>query len=146
MEAVGATASIISIATLAIQLGDALRKAAEFWDAIEDAPANVQRISRELQLLVKGLDTIRHQHEATLDSDEHEQWIRQALELVKEDIDELVDLVSDLSRSLGPGYGRVKQNWGKVRIVLKRDKIRRCKHNIESAKTMLSLLQTSQTR
>jgi len=95
---------------------------------------------------VKSFDTIRHQHEATLGPDEHEQWIKQALELVKEDTDELVNLVSELARSLGPDYGRVKQSWGKVRIVLKRDKIRRCKDNIESVKTMLSLLQTSQIR
>ena len=146
MEVVGATASIISIASFAVQLGDALRKAAEFWESFEDAPADIRRISRELRLLINILNTIRHRQETVRNQDGLEHWIKEALELAKHDIDELASFVSELARFTGPGNGQMKQHWGRVRIVLKRDKIAKFKGYIESAKSILSLLQMSQTQ
>jgi hypothetical protein len=146
MEAVGLTASIISIATLVVQLADTLKKAAEFWDSFEGAPADIRRISRELRLITHILDTIQRQHEAALNPDVQDQWIKEALELAKQDIDELSQLVSELSRRIGPENGRLKRQWGRVRIILKNDKIEKFKANIESAKSILTLLQASQTQ
>lgn len=90
--------------------------------------------------------TIRHRHESGFNQDVHDQWIKEALELAKQDIDELASLISELARSMGPGNGRLKRHWGRVRIVLKGDKIAKFKSYIESAKSILSLVQTSQTQ
>jgi len=146
MEAVGVTASIISIATLAVQLGDTLRKAAEFWESFEDAPADIRRISAELRLLINVLNTIRHRHETVEDQDGLEGCIQEALKLAKQDIDKLAGLVSELARFTGPGNGQMKRNWARVRIVLKRDKIVKFKGYVESAMRILSFLEMSQTQ
>jgi hypothetical protein len=146
MEVVGLTASIISITTLAIQIYDSLRKVADFWESFEDAPEDIRRISRELRFLANILITIRQRHESGLNQDGHDQWIREALELVKQDIDELASLVSELARLVGPGNGRIKRHWRRVRIVSKRDKLTKLKGHVESAKSILGLVQTSQTQ
>ena len=146
MEPVGFTASIISIGTLVVQLADAVKKATEFWDSFEDAPADIRRISRELRLITNILDTIRRQQETALNLDVQDQWIKEALELAKQDVDELTQLVSKLSRLVGPENGRLKRQWGRVRLILKTDKIEKFKANIESVKGILTLLQTSQTQ
>jgi hypothetical protein len=146
MEPVGLTASIISISTLAIQIGDALRKAAEFWESVEDAPANIRRISREIRLLVNVLSTIQHEHQTGRIQEAYESMINDALDLAKEDVDELATIISELARKLGPAHSRAKRKWSKVQMVLKGAKISKIRDSIESVKSILSLLQTSRNQ
>jgi N-terminal domain on NACHT_NTPase and P-loop NTPases len=146
MEPVGLTASIISIATLAVQLGDALRKAAEFWESVEDAPASIRRISRELRLLVNVLSTIKHKHQTGHIQEAYEPMIKDALDLAKEDVDELAMIISGLARQLGPANCRAKRQCGKIQIVLKGGKISKFRNSLENVKSILSLLQVSQNQ
>src|SRR5271170_3499633 len=132
MEPVGLTASVISIATLAVQLGDALRKAADFWESVEDAPANIRRISRELRLLVNVLSTIKHEYQTGRIQEAYEPMIKDALDLAKEDVDELATIISGLARQLGPANNRAKRQWGRIQIVLKGGKISKFRSSLES--------------
>lgn len=143
MEAVGLTASIISIATLTVQLGDALRTAAEFWEAVQDAPSDIQRLSKELRLIANVFHALRLEYEAGVIPISLEKMIKEALELAKEDVDELSGFVSELERQFNLANGSLKKHWRKVQIVFKESKIKKSKDNLERIKSTMILIQAS---
>lgn len=142
-EALGLTASVFSVVSLAIQLGDSLRIACDFWDSIEDGPNDIRRLSMELRLLANILDQIKCEHEAAADSRVQEQMIKDALELARRDIDELAKIVTELSRAIRPDQKTLRRKWGRVQIVLQGGKITKLKGYIDSAKSILNLLQST---
>lgn len=58
MEGLGAAASVIAVASIAIQLADSARKLYEFWQAIDEAPASIRAMSTDLKLLTTVLTEI----------------------------------------------------------------------------------------
>ncbi|THV47080.1 hypothetical protein BGAL_0337g00140 [Botrytis galanthina] len=142
-DPVGFTASVIGIATLAVQLGDALRKAAEFWEAVQDAPSDIRRLSKQLRLVASVFHTIRLEYETGSIPTNFESMVKDALELAKDDIDQLSELISELSRNLSIANGSLGRQWRKVQMVLKASKIERFRDNLESVKTTMALLQGS---
>ncbi|KAF7927760.1 uncharacterized protein EAE98_006142 [Botrytis deweyae] len=142
-DPVGLTASVIGIATLAVQLGDALRKAAEFWEAVQDAPSDIRRLSKQLRLVASVFHTIRLEYEAGSIPTNFESMVNDALELAKDDIDQLSEFISVLSRKLSVANGSLGRQWRKVQMVLKASKIERFRDNLESVKTTMALLQGS---
>ncbi|KAF7911945.1 hypothetical protein EAE99_010953 [Botrytis elliptica] len=142
-DPVGLTASVIGIATLAVQLGDALRKAAEFWEAVKDAPSDIRRLSKQLRLVASVFHTIRLEYEAGSIPTNFESMVNDALELAKDDIDQLSEFISVLSRKLSVANGSLGRQWRKVQMVLKASKIERFRDNLESVKTTMALLQGS---
>ncbi|TEY71740.1 hypothetical protein BOTCAL_0087g00070 [Botryotinia calthae] len=142
-DPVGFTASVIAIATLAVQLGDALRKAAEFWEAVQDAPSDIRRLSKELRLVASVFHTIRVEYEAGSTPTNFESMVKDALELAKDDIDQLSEFISELSRNLSIANGSLGRQWRKVQMALKASKIERFRDNLVSVKTTMALLQGS---
>ncbi|KAF5870317.1 uncharacterized protein Bfra_009701 [Botrytis fragariae] len=142
-DPVGFTASVIGIATLAVQLGDALRKAAEFWEAVQDAPSDIRRLSKELRLVASVFHTIQIEYETGSTPTNFESMVKDALELAKDDIDQLSEFISELSRNLSVSNGSLGRQWRKVQMVLKASKIERFRDNLESVKTTMALLQGS---
>jgi hypothetical protein len=55
------------------------------------------------------LSNIEHQYNEGNIQDIHKQTVIEALELAKQDIDELAGLVSDLARRMGPDIGGLKR-------------------------------------
>jgi len=145
-EALGLAASVFSVASLAIQLGDSLQKACEFWDSITEGPDDIRRISTELRLLANIIQMLEREDKAGMLDRAQEQLIKGALELAQRDINELANLVTDLSRATGPGQKNIRWTWGRVQIVLKAGKMSKLKAYIESAKSILNLLQASRAQ
>jgi len=145
-EVLGLTASVFSVVSLAIQLGDSLRIACEFWDSIEDGPDDIRRISMELRLLANILYQIHREHEDGAVDRVQEQMIKDALAIAKTDIDGLAVIITDLSRKIGPGQNGLKRKWGRIQVVLKGGKITKLKAYIESAKSILTLLQSTRAQ
>ncbi|TGO67879.1 hypothetical protein BOTNAR_0034g00390 [Botryotinia narcissicola] len=108
-DPVSFTASVIGIATLAVQLGDALRKAAEFWEAVQDAPSDIRRLSKQLRLVASVFHTIRLEYETGSIPTNFESMVKDALELAKDDIDQLSELISELSRNLSIANGSLAE-------------------------------------
>ncbi|TGO21886.1 hypothetical protein BPAE_0195g00130 [Botrytis paeoniae] len=142
-DPVGFTASVIGIATLAVQLGDALRKTAEFWEAVQDAPADIRRLSKELRLVARVFHTIRVEYEAGGIPTHFESMVKDALKLAKDDIDELSQFILKLSRNLSVANGSLGRQWRKVQTALKASKIERFRDNLEGVKATMALLQGS---
>ncbi|KAF7891646.1 hypothetical protein EAF00_007948 [Botryotinia globosa] len=142
-DPVGFTASVIGIATLAVQLGDALRKAAEFWEAVQDAPSDIRRLSKQLRLVASVFHTIRLEYETSSIPTNFESMVKDALELAKDNIDQLSELISKLSRNLSIANGSLGRQWRKVQMVLKASKMERFRDNLGSVKTTMASLQGS---
>lgn len=145
-EVLGVVASAFSVASLAVQLGDSLQKAYEFWESIEDGPEDIRRISTELRLLANFLRMIQYEQTSGAMDPAQEELVRSALQIAKQDIDELAVTISELARAVGPNQKRLRQKWGRVRIVLKESKIAKMRGYIEGAKSILNLLQASRTQ
>jgi len=97
-EVLGVAASVISVASFAIQLADSVQKACEFCDSIEDGPDDIRLISAELRWLANYLSILQHEHSCGLIEKEQEPLVRGALEIAKKDVDELAGLVTEPSR------------------------------------------------
>ena len=55
MDGLSSAAGVISVASLAVQLGGALKKLCEFWGIMEDAPEDLQFMMAYLRLFSKVL-------------------------------------------------------------------------------------------
>lgn len=141
-EALGFAASIISVASLAIQIGDSLRVAIEFWDSIQDGPEELRRVSAQLRLLADYMIVIEHEHHTGQIEGFQEQLVKNALTMMKKDTDNLAGVVSDLSMRIGSAQGGLRRKWGRVQVALKEGKISRLRDHVESAINVLTLLQT----
>jgi hypothetical protein len=139
-EAFAFAASVISVVSLAIQIGDSVRVAIEFWDSIQDAPEELRRVSMQLRLLADYMIIIQHEHRAGQIEGFQEQLVKNALTMMKEDIDKLASVVSDLSRR--SAQDGLRRHWGRMQVVLKEGKISRLRDHVESAISVLTLLQT----
>jgi hypothetical protein len=51
MEALGAASSVFTVVSLAVQLVSNIQRLADFWDSVKEAPAEVEQIKTELQVL-----------------------------------------------------------------------------------------------
>ncbi|PMD42284.1 ankyrin [Hyaloscypha variabilis F] len=58
MEGLGAAASVIAVASLALQLAESVTHLCEFWQSITDAPESVRDIAKELHVLSTILASI----------------------------------------------------------------------------------------
>ncbi|KAJ8063352.1 hypothetical protein OCU04_008580 [Sclerotinia nivalis] len=146
MDPVGFTASVISIATLAVQLGVALRKAAAFWEAIQDAPSDIRRLSRELMLVANVFHAIRVEYEAGSVPKNCQNMIKAALDLAKDDVDQLSKFTSELTRKLSHTNGNFGTQWRKVQVALRASKIEKFKDNLKSVEIIMTLLQASRNQ
>lgn len=102
-EALGVAASVISVASIAIQLGDSLKKAYSFWESIKDGPADIKGVPSELRLLAGVLTLIRRDFEGGSEESAEEVLVKDALKLAKDGIDSLALIITELSSSIAPG-------------------------------------------
>jgi hypothetical protein len=123
------------VGLLAIQLGDSLQKAYEFWESIKDTPDHIRRLSSELRFRSNVFYSIPLEDRSGL----REQLVKSSLELAKKDIGELAGLISELARAIGPNQTRVK-------TVLKSGTLAKMRGYIESSKNILILLEARSTQ
>ncbi|CAD6449242.1 39ddf245-6cb6-4472-bd36-f8e5c72a58fd-CDS [Sclerotinia trifoliorum] len=112
MDPVGFTASVIGIETLAVQLADAVRKAAAFWETIQGAPSDISRLSRELRLVANG------------------------------DVDQLSIFISELTRKLSRNNEKFKDNLGSIKGIMTLLQASRNQSSIVQINSKLDILDT----
>lgn len=61
---------------------------------------------------------------------------------MKNDADKLASVVSDLARRIDPAQDGLRRQWGRVHVILKEGKISGFRDHLESAISVLTLLQT----
>jgi hypothetical protein len=75
-----------------------------------------------------------------------EQLVKNALTMMKKDIDKLASVISDLSRRVSSAQNGLRRQWGRGQVALKEGRISRFRGHVESAISVLTLLQTGRSQ
>lgn len=136
------------VVSLAIQIADNLRKAADFWDSVKNGPNDINRLSTELQGLANILTLLEYEYKSTKDRipEWQEQLIIRSLMSVKKEIDQLANLISDLDLNIGGLSNRRQRCWARVNIAWKGAKLTKLRGYIRNSMDILHLLLTSQNQ
>jgi hypothetical protein len=140
MEALGGAASVISVASLAIQIAESFTKVTKFCKSIKEAPADIQRMLQELQILSYIVLSITQLYEKNSLPEKNQTVITLCLSLIDDEASKLSNLCLVLESRLNSGK-RIIRTWARVQTVLSESKIAALIEHLERAKSALQLLQ-----
>ncbi|MCJ1478343.1 hypothetical protein MMC13_007021 [Lambiella insularis] len=142
-EALGAVASGISIGALAIHIASSVQQILEFWSSVKSAPADVQILLEELELLAEILSTV-DKNGADAKSSMRQVSAVKALRCCQNAASCIDAVVRDLTDGFAMPQGR--RYWTAVKAVLKDKRLTKALQRLERAKTLLSLAQQCYTQ
>lgn len=113
MDGLSGAASVVAIVSIAIQLADGIGKLSNYWNNINDAPADLDSNFLVLGLLSEALAEIRHDgQDIQIDG-----RLVQALTDCQEAIDELSKIVEGLKSSFDTRKKRLARTWDGAKAV-----------------------------
>ncbi|KAN0109982.1 ankyrin [Hyaloscypha variabilis] len=139
-EIIGTVASGIAIAQLAASIANSIVAIKEGWSQVQDAPAEVDNLMRQIDSLNLILQHIEHDQsqEDLPQLSSANLCVRQSLALCEEGAAELAALADELTAKI---HG--KQGWrkklGSANIVLRKADIKKLKSRMKNAIQLLSL-------
>jgi len=139
-EAVGLVASGINIAQLAGQVANSIVELKHLWNLVKEAPSDIKDHIAQVESLNLILAHIQKDYDQETRSGMGKDHIhiQRSLQLCKEGADKLGAAVSDLSDKI-----RGKTGWrlkmGSMKIVLKKNDLKRLREKMKSAIDLLSL-------
>ena len=142
MEALGGAASVIGVASLAIEVCKELRKIHDFWQSVKEAPDDITHVSTEINLFMTWLAVIANNYQRQEYDHQNPNHIaatdtlRLCLATVHDMNDGLKDLKSQFSTS------SFSQRWGSIKFVFRKDKREKLMQQIERMKSLLIIVQT----
>lgn len=151
MEPLSGAASVISVASLAIQICDSIKKVHEFWSSVEDAPSEIAQIAAELHISMQWLTIIANNYQrqpsfgqnGTLVSTNDSAAIA-TLQLCMMNVQSLSKEISAIEIKFGrTGSSR---RWTSLKAAWRKDRIEKTLRETERMKTLLILVQTSDIR
>jgi len=139
-EIIGTVASGIAIAQLATSIANSIVAIKEGWSQVQDAPAEVDNLMRQidsLNLILQHIEQDQSQEDLPQLSSAN-LCVRQSLALCEEGAAELAALADELTAKI---HG--KQGWrkklGSAKIVLRKADIKKLKSRMKNAIQLLSL-------
>jgi hypothetical protein len=146
-EVLGVVASGISVAQIAGNVASTIAKLKRYWDQVKESPAEIAYLLREIESLGLILSHIRNdQARQTLPplvSDNI--CVQQSLKLCTEGADELASLVEELAEKIEGKTGWRKRT-ASVKVVLRKEDIKRLKRRMKNAIRLLTLSYQCHTR
>jgi hypothetical protein len=136
MEVLGAASSVIAVVSLAVQLGSNIQRLADFWDSVKEAPAEVEQIKTELQVLRSLVGSIAKDAGANTGPGD---VLHQCLAACTTSIGQLERLSRDFNRGLN-GHG-IRRKWTCLKKALREKQLASYWTEIERAKSMLIMYQ-----
>ena len=139
-EIIGTVASGIAIAQLATSIANSIVAIKEGWSQVQDAPAEVDNLMRQidsLNLILQHIEQDQSQEDLPQLSSAN-LCVRQSLALCEEGAAELAALADELTAKI-----QGKQGWrkklGSAKIVLRKADIKKLKSRMKNAIQLLSL-------
>jgi hypothetical protein len=136
MEALGAASSVFAVVSLAVQLGSNIQRLSDFWGSVKEAPAEVEQIKTELQVLGSLVNSIAKDSQQPTGSDDVS---RQCLAACTTSIGKLEKLSRELNHGLN-GHG-IRRKWTCLKKALREKQLASYWTEIERAKSMLIMYQ-----
>ena len=141
MDGLTSAASVISVASLAVQLAGSVKKLCEFWGSVKEAPEEVRAITTDLKLLSSVLSEI------ALESQHVGFDVTMAAVLTNCTVK--VRTLSVILDSIEPGLASRSSPiriWTAFKATLKSGKIKEFQEALEKLKSTLLLAQQIQHR
>jgi hypothetical protein len=133
-EVLGVVASGISIASIAIQIGDSAFKLKEFWDTVKEAPEEIKYLIDEIEtlsLILSDIGNSEQQGDLTLVGRES---AKKSLEFCQKGSAILEGVVKELDEKIAKG-----KRIGGIKAALKKNVTERLRDRLRSAQFMLML-------
>ncbi|TVY32214.1 hypothetical protein LSUB1_G008307 [Lachnellula subtilissima] len=134
MAELGVAASAISIASIAIQVGDSIIKLKDFWNHVKEAPEEIKWLMEEIETLgfvLSGVESSKaHSDPLHLEP----AFANRCLESCRKGASILEAVVKEADEEI-----RKRRKVGGVKAVLKKGTIERLKERLRSAQLMLML-------
>ena len=139
MDGLSSAASVIAVASIAIQLVDSVDKLAIFWNAVKDAPEDIHGIAIDLRLLASVLNEIvlEAQHlppDASLEA---------VLQNCRLKVNTLTSIVTGIENGFASKTTGIRR-WTALKAVFKSEKLRKFQNVLERLKSTLVLAQQKQ--
>ena len=142
MEPLSGAASVISVASLAIQICKELKKLHDFWQSVEEAPNDIASISAELKLFITWLTVIakNYQRQNSNYRSFSEAAATDTLKLCLATVHDMGAGVRDLQN--GIAKGTLSRRWASIKFVFRKDKREKSMAQIEQMKSLIIIAQT----
>ncbi|MCJ1226722.1 hypothetical protein MMC12_003375 [Toensbergia leucococca] len=141
MDGVSSAASVIAIATVAVQLADGMKKLCEFWSSIKEAPDDIHSIATGLGMLSASLTEIAHEAELQ----QPDPTLTRVLKECSVEVNLLTSIVDDFEPGFASSSSRVRR-WTALKAVFKTEKLKKFRDFLDSTKTTLLLIQGNHSR
>ena len=143
MDGLSTAGSVVSLVAIAGQLIQSTQTLFEFWSSVKDVPARLQWLIEDLRCVEKALEHIQQQCARNPNMDGAENGC-QALQRCVLYMNNLRSLVAPFhSRPEEHGKRRV---WKSIKAEFNAKKVTLCRENLEAAKSLLLLTQTTLNR
>lgn len=136
MDGLSAATSAITVASIAFQLSESIKKLFEFWMSIKNAPDDIHAITTDLQILSSVLDKIAFEAQRL----PPDTLMIAALNSCSGKIQKLSNIVDDLESGFRSTSSSVRK-WSALKAVFKSDRIKKFQDSLERTKSTLMLIQ-----
>ena len=141
MDGLSGAASIMAVCSLALQLGDSIKRLHDFWDSIEEAPDYIRSITTDLSLLSSVLIQMASEEQHL----EPDKTLITSLEACHNTVQNLTYMTNDLEPGFTSRSLRIRK-WTAFKAILKAEKIQRFQQVLNGLKITLMLAQQSRHR
>ncbi|KAF6231114.1 hypothetical protein HO173_010614 [Letharia columbiana] len=141
MEALAGPASVITVASLAIQVCEELKKVHEFWQSVKEAPDDVAHVSTEINLFLAWLAIIanNYQRQGLNHKSPTEAAATETLKVCLATAHDMNGVVKHVES--GYSKGSLTRRWASVKFVFRKDKTGKIMAQIERMKALLIMVQ-----
>lgn len=146
-EAIGVVSSAIAFATVVVQIGKSITILKAFCDQIKDAPDDIRRLVREIELFGLIAADIEEDllHESSLIPLHDSKHVLQCLKLCKEASEDLQSVCTDIFRDTKP-LNRLRWAYKSTRLVMQKAKTEKYVARLQKVIQLLMLSQQSYIR
>jgi hypothetical protein len=146
-EVIGVVSGAITFATVVVQLGKSISTLKNFCDQLNDAPDDIRRLVREIELL--GLIVADMEEDLSQESGpiplHDKKYISQCLNLCKEASEDLALVCTDLFQDTKPP-NHLRRAYKSTRLVMQKRKIEKYAARLQKVIQLLILSQQSYMR
>ncbi|OQD98846.1 hypothetical protein PENSOL_c008G11130 [Penicillium solitum] len=146
-EAIGIASGAITFATVVVQVGQSILTLKNCWDEMRDAPEDIRKLVREIELL--GLILADIEDDLSQDSIysalQDNKHALKSFNLCKDAAEDLNAICMDLSRDVHPS-SRMRRSYKALRIVMQNGKIEKYRSRLQNVIQLLTLSQQCYTR
>ncbi|CAI7632127.1 unnamed protein product [Penicillium discolor] len=146
-EAIGIASGAITFATVVVQVGQSILTLKNCWDEMRDAPEDIRKLVREIELL--GLILADIEDDLSQDSIytalQDNKHALKSFNLCKDAADDLDAICMDLSRYVHPS-SCMRRSYKALKIVMQSGKIEKYRSRLQNVIQLLTLSQQCYTR